>query len=208
MTEVLQGRIDVGSIVLGSAAGRNDIRVLAVFDQQRHPDWPDAPTAVEQGFEVAPASFGGLFVLASTPEDRIARLSDAFRRALEAESARNAASRITPAWLNRLEDIMQVPMPLLPGDQLVENYSQVLKSGSTRGSSAAVSTMLFNSLVMALAIALGKIANPSIKTEYLSRPIGKTLLVSVVCYPRTSEGFAAGLVPPFADWERVRRDAS
>jgi hypothetical protein len=38
MTEVLQGRIDVGSIVLGSAAGRNDIRVLAVFDQQRHPD--------------------------------------------------------------------------------------------------------------------------------------------------------------------------
>jgi sn-glycerol 3-phosphate transport system permease protein len=58
----------------------------------------------------------------------------------------------------RLEDIMQAPMPLLPGDQLVENYSQVLKAGSTLGSSAAVSTMLFNSLVMALGISLGKIA--------------------------------------------------
>ena len=57
-----------------------------------------------------------------------------------------------------LEQIMAVPMPLLPGDQLLENYSQVLTAGSKKGSGAAVSTMLFNSLVMALVIALGKIA--------------------------------------------------
>jgi sn-glycerol 3-phosphate transport system permease protein len=56
-----------------------------------------------------------------------------------------------------LEQIMQVPMPLVPGDQLVANYSQVLGSGATRNSKAAVSHMLFNSLVMALAIPLGKI---------------------------------------------------
>ena len=57
-----------------------------------------------------------------------------------------------------LEQIMAVPMSLLPGDQLVENYSQVLMAGSKKGSAAPVSAMLFNSLVMALAIALGKIA--------------------------------------------------
>jgi sn-glycerol 3-phosphate transport system permease protein len=62
------------------------------------------------------------------------------------------------ASTHRLEDIMQVPMPLVPGDQLAQNYSQVLKAGSTTGSTAAVSTMLFNSLVMALGIAIGKIA--------------------------------------------------
>ena len=28
-----------------------------------------------------------------------------------------------------LEDILSVPMPLLPGDQLWENYSQVLAAG-------------------------------------------------------------------------------
>ncbi len=56
------------------------------------------------------------------------------------------------------EQIMSVPMPLVPGDQLVANYSQVLTAGSTKGSQAAVSTMLFNSLVMALAIPAGKIA--------------------------------------------------
>ena len=57
-----------------------------------------------------------------------------------------------------LEQILTVPMPLLPGDQFLKNYSQVLAAGSTKGSSAAVSTMLTNSLIMALAIAIGKIS--------------------------------------------------
>jgi tripartite-type tricarboxylate transporter receptor subunit TctC len=91
MTEVLAGRIDIGSIVLGSAAGRNDLRVLAVFDTQRHPDFPEAPTAVEQGFQVSPASFGGLFAPAGTPEDRIARIEAACATAAASDSYRAAA---------------------------------------------------------------------------------------------------------------------
>ena len=57
-----------------------------------------------------------------------------------------------------LEDILSVPMPLLPGDRLWENYSQVLAAGTTKGVAAPVGSMMFNSLVMALAIACGKIA--------------------------------------------------
>jgi sn-glycerol 3-phosphate transport system permease protein len=57
-----------------------------------------------------------------------------------------------------LQEIMQMPMPLVPGGHLVENYSQVLTGGTTTGSKAAVSHMLVNSLVMAFAIPLGKIA--------------------------------------------------
>ena len=57
-----------------------------------------------------------------------------------------------------LEDILSVPMPLLPGDQLWENYSQVLAAGTTKGVTAPVGRMMLNSLVMALAISLGKIA--------------------------------------------------
>jgi len=56
------------------------------------------------------------------------------------------------------EQILTVPMPLLPGGHLVDNYSQALKSGSTMGASAPVGRMMFNSLVMAVAIAVGKIA--------------------------------------------------
>jgi len=57
-----------------------------------------------------------------------------------------------------LEQVLRMPMSLLPGDQLVKNYSQVLGAGTTTGSKAAVSSMLLNSLVMALAIPIGKIA--------------------------------------------------
>jgi sn-glycerol 3-phosphate transport system permease protein len=58
-----------------------------------------------------------------------------------------------------LEEILSVPMPLTPGDQLWANYSTVLGTGTTRGiTSGPVGRMMLNSLVVALAIALGKIA--------------------------------------------------
>ena len=56
------------------------------------------------------------------------------------------------------DEIIAVPMPLIPGDQMLENYGQVLRAGSTKGSAAPVSTMLVNSFIMALGVALGKIA--------------------------------------------------
>ena len=57
-----------------------------------------------------------------------------------------------------LEQVLQVPMQLLPGEQFWANYAQVLGAGSTRGSTAPVAPMLVNSLIMALTIAFGKIA--------------------------------------------------
>ena len=56
------------------------------------------------------------------------------------------------------EQILTVPMPLVPGSHLLENYAQALSSGSTMGASAPVGRMMLNSLVMALSIAVGKIA--------------------------------------------------
>ena len=50
-------------------------------------------------------------------------------------------------------EIARPPMPLLPGDQFFENYRKALVSGVN----APVAVMLFNSLVMAMGIAVGKI---------------------------------------------------
>lgn len=57
-----------------------------------------------------------------------------------------------------MEQVLRVPMPLVPGDQFFNNYAQVLTGGSTRGSAAPVGRMMLNSLVIALVIAFGKIA--------------------------------------------------
>jgi sn-glycerol 3-phosphate transport system permease protein len=68
-----------------------------------------------------------------------------------------------PLWVTfvastlTFDQIVAVPMPLWPGDQLLTNYTQVLAHGSAKGSSAPVATMLLNSLIMALSIAIGKI---------------------------------------------------
>ncbi|HYF43409.1 MAG TPA: sn-glycerol-3-phosphate ABC transporter permease UgpE [Ramlibacter sp.] len=56
-------------------------------------------------------------------------------------------------------DVVQVPMPLWPGSQMVENYTSALMGTRTGpGTQAPVARMMFVSLVMALAISLGKIA--------------------------------------------------
>lgn len=52
------------------------------------------------------------------------------------------------------EAIIQPPLPLLPGNRMIENYRDALFSGVN----VPVSTMLINSAVMAMGIAVGKIA--------------------------------------------------
>ena len=57
-----------------------------------------------------------------------------------------------------LDEILAVPMPLVPGRQLWENYRQAWTAGVSNAAGAPVGRMMANSLVMALAIAVGKIA--------------------------------------------------
>ena len=52
----------------------------------------------------------------------------------------------------------QIPLPLLPGDQFFANLDQALNKGIDGGANQGVVMMLFNSLVMAMMIAVGKIA--------------------------------------------------
>ncbi len=54
--------------------------------------------------------------------------------------------------------MVQVPLPLLPGDQFFINLDQALNKGIDGGANQGVVMMLFNSLVMAMMIAVGKIS--------------------------------------------------
>jgi len=57
------------------------------------------------------------------------------------------------------EDIVQVPMPMLPGTHLLDNYHDALVGGTAgAGSKASVGRMMWVSLMMALMITIGKIA--------------------------------------------------
>ncbi len=56
------------------------------------------------------------------------------------------------------EQTLEVPISLVPGSELINNYTRVLSHGSALGAGAPVGPMLLNSLVMALVISIGKIA--------------------------------------------------
>jgi sn-glycerol 3-phosphate transport system permease protein len=61
------------------------------------------------------------------------------------------------ASTHTVSDIIQAPMPMLPGEHLLENYGEAITSGAASAGHAPVGIMLFNSLVMAVTIAGGKI---------------------------------------------------
>jgi len=54
--------------------------------------------------------------------------------------------------------ILQVPMPLLPGGHLIDNYGAALLGADTQGARVVVGRMMWISFVTAMVIAVGKIA--------------------------------------------------
>jgi sn-glycerol 3-phosphate transport system permease protein len=57
-----------------------------------------------------------------------------------------------------VQELLRSPIPMLPGDHLLDNYLTVLGHGGEAAGTSPVGLMMLNSLVMALGIAIGKIA--------------------------------------------------
>jgi sn-glycerol 3-phosphate transport system permease protein len=69
-----------------------------------------------------------------------------------------------PVWVTFVasthdtETMLRSPIPLLPGPHIIENYRVVLTEGFAQASRTPLWKVLFNSLVMALGVCIGKIA--------------------------------------------------
>jgi len=68
-----------------------------------------------------------------------------------------------PVWMTFVasthdaQTMLRSPVPLLPGPHFFKNYAEVLTEGYARTSGIPVTISLFNSMVMALGICIGKI---------------------------------------------------
>lgn len=100
LNELMAGRLDFSSAVVASASGLidgNKLRLIAVFSARRHPDYPDVPTAREQGIDAQQLSQVGIYAPRGTPEPVMARLEEACRTGVEDETFRRvAATRKVP----------------------------------------------------------------------------------------------------------------
>lgn len=61
------------------------------------------------------------------------------------------------ASTSEMRDIIHPPLPLVPGPYLIDNYVEALTRGVAQAAGSPVALMLWNSLVMAMAITVGKI---------------------------------------------------
>ena len=92
VTDLLGGSIDVAALVQGTVAGQN-LRLLGIFAEERHPSFAATPTVKEQAFDVAPISFGGLLAPVATPKEILTRLETACEGAAKDEIYASAAQR-------------------------------------------------------------------------------------------------------------------
>jgi tripartite-type tricarboxylate transporter receptor subunit TctC len=93
MQQVLGGQLDFGAVVLSSAAG-SGLRILGLFADRRNPSTPDTPTVTEQGFAVAPSSFGGVLAPAGLPAAVKTKLANACRAAATGDAYKKLARSI------------------------------------------------------------------------------------------------------------------
>lgn len=86
VTALMGGHIDIGGADLAAAGPKVKaglVRALGVFGGQRLAAFPDVPTIKEQGADVEAGFFNMLIAPRGTPEPIVARLHDAFKKALE-----------------------------------------------------------------------------------------------------------------------------
>jgi tripartite-type tricarboxylate transporter receptor subunit TctC len=86
------GQIDFAVAPLTAAAGSN-LAMPGLFALKRNPSMPDVPTVIEQGYNVAPLSIGGLLAPAGLPADVKQKLDSACAAARASEAFQRIAKR-------------------------------------------------------------------------------------------------------------------
>jgi tripartite-type tricarboxylate transporter receptor subunit TctC len=95
MGQLIGGHVDFASVTLGSATAAGPaVRVIGIFAAARNPTLPDAHTVKEQGYDVAPTSFGGLFAPAGVPSEVATRLGAGCRFAVQQPAYTDLAKRL------------------------------------------------------------------------------------------------------------------
>jgi tripartite-type tricarboxylate transporter receptor subunit TctC len=96
LQDLIGGRLGFGAMLassIGPQLQAGQLRLLAVYDERRHPGFPDVPTLRESGIPVVQASFGGVLAPAGTPPEVVAVLEGACDRAIRSPGYQEWARR-------------------------------------------------------------------------------------------------------------------
>jgi len=100
---ILSGQVDVASVGISSIRGNDKIRPLVVFADERHPAYPNVPTAKELGVAISvPPGHNGVYAPKGLPADVKAALEKACADALKHDALLRAINTagMTIRYLN------------------------------------------------------------------------------------------------------------
>jgi tripartite-type tricarboxylate transporter receptor subunit TctC len=86
MQATRSGQIDFAAVPLTAAAG-SGLAMPGLFAETRNPSLPDVPTFKEQGYDIAPLSFGGLLGPAGMPDEATRKLETACIAIMKSDAA-------------------------------------------------------------------------------------------------------------------------
>ena len=129
--DVLSGQVQLFVTTPPSVLGhvqQGKLRAIAIASSARHAQLPDVPTSVEQGMpDFKLDAWVALFAPAATPDDVVAKLSDALAGSLDSPEVRSRAAQA---------GVTARPMPAAELGRTVaadtEYWSKVIKAASIR----------------------------------------------------------------------------
>ena len=90
MQATRSGQIDFAAVPLTAAAG-SGLSMPGLFAESRNPSLPNVPTFKEQGYDIAPLSFGGLLGPAGMPDKATRKLEGACVAIMKGDAAQRVA---------------------------------------------------------------------------------------------------------------------
>jgi len=101
---ILSDEVDVVATSLGDFASlleNGDVRGLVEFTDTTNPTFTTVPTAKEEGLKLRIGSFIVIAAPASTPDDVVKKIEDAYKKALESDEFQKWTAKVgvTPSWL-------------------------------------------------------------------------------------------------------------
>jgi tripartite-type tricarboxylate transporter receptor subunit TctC len=96
LAELLAGRLDFAALLVANGTPMfraGTLRLIGVFAEQRHPEYPTVPTFREQGIDAVQMSYAGMLAPKGTPEPILDLLEANCRTAIDSAPFKRAVEQ-------------------------------------------------------------------------------------------------------------------
>ncbi|MBH56609.1 MAG: hypothetical protein CMJ82_05440 [Planctomycetaceae bacterium] len=179
---VIGGHADVSAFSLGEYVSFKEggLRALAISSENRHPEAPDIPTAIEQGFDFVHANMHFWWFPKETSQDKVDLIADVIKKCMATEQVKEQLA------LRLSEPFVQTGQPM---KDLLKDRIGKIQSVDATSPDVLPNIPFWVSLVTVLSFIVFWVGRRQSPRADESRPVEQSPLLSVATYWRTASWF-------------------